>query len=394
MKILTTNAGSSSLKISLFETQKKEPVLKAKIHIDGIKNKNCLVIFESETHEFNQAIEIINHCEAFEIALFTLLESGCIKDLKEIDAVGHRIVHGGEYFKKSTVINKKEEKYIEKLIPLAPLHNPVNLESLKAAKHFLKKIPHIGVFDTAFHQNIPEENFLYAIPRKYYEKQKIRRYGFHGLNHKFVSQTASKILKNDKAKIISCHLGNGSSICASIGGLSVDTSMGFTPLEGVIMGTRSGSIDPGIIFYLLKEEKIPAKKLYKILNEESGLKALSGISQDMREIYAASLANDPRAIQTIEILSDSIAKIIGAYMTVLNGVDAIVFTGGLGEKAFYVREKVINRLAFAGIQIDKTKNKKHDLEIQKKDSKAKIFVMESDEQKEIALETLKILESK
>ncbi len=237
MKILTTNAGSSSLKISLFETKNKDLVLRAKIHIDGIKSKNCLVIFESDTHEFNQNIEILNHEEAFEIALFTLIESGTVKDLKEIDAVGHRIVHGGEFFKKSTLINAKEEKLIEKLIPLAPLHNPVNLESLKAAKKFLKRIPHIGVFDTAFHQNISEDKFLYAIPRNFYEKNHIRKYGFHGLNHKFVSETAAEILKDKDAKIISCHLGNGSSICASLGGKSIDTSMGLTPLEGVIMGT-------------------------------------------------------------------------------------------------------------------------------------------------------------
>jgi acetate kinase len=391
MKILTTNAGSSSLKISLFENKKDNLILKAKIHIDGIKTRNCLVIFESDTHEFKQDIEITNHCEAFEIALFTLLEAKCIENLKEINGVGHRIVHGGDIFKTGTQINKKEEKTIEKLFPLAPLHNPVNLESLRIAKRFLKKIPHIGVFDTSFHQNISVENYLYAIPQEFYEKKHIRKYGFHGLSHKYVSETVSTLLKNPQAKIISCHLGNGSSICASLGGKSIDTSMGFTPLEGVIMGTRSGSIDPGIIFYLLKEGKIPAKKLYKILNEESGLKALSGISHDMREIYAASLAGDTRAIQTIDILSNSIAKFIGQYLTTLNGVDAIIFTGGLGEKAFYVREKVIKKLAFAGIEIDKSKNKKNETEIQKTNSKAKIFVLESDEQKEIAIETLQIL---
>lgn len=391
MKILTTNAGSSSLKIALFKKEKDSLSRQAEVHIDGIGNKNCLIIFEGETHEFKENIEILNHKEAFEIGLFSLLESKHLSSLKEINAVGHRIVHGGESFKKSTEIKRKEEKIIEKLSPLAPLHNPVNLESLKIAKHFLKKVPHIGVFDTAFHQSLSEENFIYPIPRSFYEKNQIRRYGFQGISHKFVSEKAQKILKKENAKIISCHLGNGSSICASIGGKSIYTSMGLTPLEGVIMGTRSGSIDPGIIFYALNELKIPAKKLYKILNENSGLLALSEISHDMREIYAASLAGEKKALRSIEMLSQSIAKEISASLSVINGADAIVFTGGLGEKAFYVREKVINKLNFAGISLDKVKNKKHETEVHKKDSKSKIFILKTDEEKEIALETLKAI---
>jgi len=392
MIILTINAGSSSLKISIFE-KKKSLTEKAFIHIDGISKKNCHILYNSKTHEFNQEIEIKNHSEALEIGLFTLLESEALNSLEDISAIGHRIVHGGELYKEAIKIDKDVLKNLEKISSIAPLHNPVNIESYKESLKYFKKTPQIAIFDTAFNQSIEEKNYLYAIPKFFYKDHKIRKYGFHGISHNFVTKEALKLLKNDKAKIISCHIGNGASITATIGGKAIDTSMGFTPLEGIIMGTRSGSIDPGLIFHILDKLKISSKKLYKLLNEESGLKAISEISHDMREIYASSLAKDEKAILAIEMLSSSIKKTIGAYLAELNGADAIVFTGGLGEKAFYVREKALSTLKFAGIEIDKTKNKKNELEIHKTNSKTKIFIIKSDEQKEIAIETHRFLEN-
>ena len=389
MKILTINAGSSSLKASLFEKTKEL----VKIQIDGINRDKCKFTYKSADKNIGQHQKIKNHETALTFALELLLKNKAIKDLEEIKATGHRVVHGGEKYTKSVKIDANVLKTIEKLSNLAPLHNPVNLEAIKAAKKLLpKNSKHIAIFDTSFHQTIPEKGYLYGLPFKLYKKESIRRYGFHGTNHKYVIETALKKMKKKKAKIVSCHIGNGSSITASIDGNSVDTSMGFTPLEGIIMGTRCGSIDPAITFHLQKNLKMKATDVDTLLNKESGLLGVSGISSDMRDIYAKYKEKDQNAIRTIELLAYQIAKYIGSYAAAMNGLDAIVFTGGLGEKAFYVREKVIDYLEFLGFKLDKTKNKASKVdyidEISK--GKKKIFVIKANEAYQIAKETFNL----
>ena len=389
MKILTINAGSSSLKISLFQNKKET----TQIIIDGINKNRCKFSYKSKNKDIGQHKKFKNHEIAFKFSLELLTKYQAIKDLKEIEAVGHRVVHGGEKYNQSIKIDSRVIKTIDKLSNLAPLHNPVNLAAIKIAKKLLpRKTKHIAVFDTSFHQTMPEKAYLYGIPYKLYKKESIRRYGFHGTNHKFVINTAIKNTKKRKSKIVSCHLGNGASITAAVNGKSVDTSMGFTPLEGIIMGTRSGSIDPAISFHLQKNLKLKADQVDKLLNKESGLIGLSEISSDMRDIYEKYKDKDERAIRTIEVLSYQIAKYIGAYSAAMNGLDTIIFTGGLGEKAFYIREKVIAYLEYLNFKIDKIKNKKSKGEYFDEISKGKnkIFVIKANEAFQIAKETLDI----
>ena len=387
MKILTINAGSSSLKASLFEN-KKELV---KVHIDGINRDKCKFTYKAADKNIGQHQKIKNHEEALKFALELLIKNKAIENLKEIQAVAHRVVHGGEKYTKSVKIDANVLKTIQKLSNIAPLHNPVNLEAIKAAQKLLpKNTKHIAIFDTSFHQTMPEKAYLYGLPLKLYKKEAIRRYGFHGTNHKYVIDTALKTMKKKKAKIVSCHLGNGASITAAINGESVDTSMGFTPLEGIIMGTRCGSIDPAITFHLQENLKMKAKDVDKLLNKESGLLGLSEISSDMRDIYAKYKEKDENAIRTMEVLSYQIAKYIGAYAAAMNGLDAIVFTGGLGEKAFYIREKVVDYLEYLEFKIDKSKNKSSKGENVDQISKGskKIFVIKANEAYQMAKETL------
>lgn len=385
MKILVINCGSSSLKFKLFEEEK----LLAQGHIDGINQNHCQFFFNTNLEQNVQKLFIKNHKDALKISLKTLLKSGRISSYKEISAVGHRIVHGGEKFVKSTKIDSGVIKEIKKLSSLAPLHNPVNLEGVLACQKLIKRTPQIAVFDTAFHQTMPEKAFIYGIPYDFYEKENIRRYGFHGTSHKFVIEKAIKILKKKNLKIISCHLGNGSSITASLNGKSIDTSMGFTPLEGIIMGTRSGNIDPAIIFHL--EKKYSKESVEEILLKKSGILGLSKISSDMRKIYEKSLQKDKLANLTLEILSYQIAKYCGAYAAGLNGLDSLIFTGGIGENAFYIREKVCKYLEFLGAKLDKTKNTKNEELISNPKSKIKIFVIKTDEELQIARETAAIV---
>ncbi|MBI2634506.1 acetate kinase [Candidatus Peregrinibacteria bacterium] len=391
MKILAINSGSSSLKLTLFDF-KKTAVELAKIHLDGIGQKNCRFTFKSADKNIGQNMHIKNHEAGLKFALQLLQKHGPIKNPAEIDRVGHRVVHGGEKYTKASLIDAQLIKTVEKLSNLAPLHNPINLETIKACKKLLPRIWQIAVFDTAFHQTMPEKAFLYGLPYKLYEKEKIRRYGFHGINHQYVTEKTLKLLKKKNPKIISCHLGNGSSITASINGKSIDTSMGFTPLEGVIMGTRSGSIDPAITFHLQHNLKMKPDSVDHLLNYESGLLGLSGISSDMRDIYHSIKKNHEKAQLAIEILAYQIAKYCGAYAAAMQGLDAIIFTGGLGEKAFYVREKVCEYLNFLSIKLDKKKNEKatkiEDLaEISHHKSKIKIFVIAANEAMQIAKET-------
>ena len=386
MKILVVNAGSSSIKSKLFEKKKDfEPI--AKFHIDGIGLTRCKLIFKSENKNIGLHQKVKNHEEGIKLLLKTLTSTKTIENLKEIKAVGHRVVHGGEKYSEPTKIDARVIKTIDKLSTLAPLHNPANLQAIKACKKLLPRIPQVAVFDTAFHQTMPEKAYLYGLPYEYYKKHNIRRYGFHGTSHQYVTEKAIKLLKKKNLKIISCHIGNGSSITASINGKSIDTSMGFTPLEGIIMGTRSGSIDPAIVLHLQKKLKMKPDKVDELLNHESGLKGLSQISPDMRNIYAKYLTKDPRAILTIEILSYQIAKYIGAYAATLNGLDALIFTGGLGEKAFYVRQKACDYLTHLGVKLNTKRNENCEELISDGKSRTKVFVFHTNEEKQIALET-------
>lgn len=385
MKILVINCGSSSLKFSLFESGRDLKETASGL-IDKIGSSDCKLTYKNleknrEKH-IGIKVKIKNHTEAVRKALQTL-------NTKNIKLVAHRVVHGGEKYSKPTLISTAVIKTIKTLSPLAPLHNPINLEGILACKKLLPRVKQAAVFDTAFYQTLEEKTYLYAIPQEFYRKHGIRRYGFHGTNHKYVTEKAIRLLKNKpNLKIISCHLGNGSSITASFNGKAVDTSMGFTPLEGVPMGTRSGSIDPSIVLKIQELKKFTPKRAAEFLNNECGLKGLSGISSDMRDIYASYLKKDKNAVLAIEHLSYAIAKYIGAYTASLNGLSALIFTGGLGEKAFYVREKVCEYLGYIGIELDKSKNQKCEEVISNSKSKVKVFVIEASESYQIAKEAL------
>ena len=388
MKILVINCGSSSLKFQLIEQGKTQLIL-ANGFIDAINLPTCKFTFNSKTKNINIALKIKNHKEAIKLGLETLLNSEVINTYTDIGKVGHRVVHGGEKYTKPTKIDTKVLKDIKALSHLAPLHNPPNIEGIEECKKILPKVKHIAVFDTGFHSTMSEKAFLYALPYKFYTKQKIRRYGFHGESHKYVIGKALKKIKKKNTKIISCHLGNGSSITAYQNKV-IDTSMGMTPMEGIMMGTRSGSIDPGILIYLQTYLKYTPKKINYLLNYESGLKGVSKISSDMRNIFKASKEGKEKAILTIEMLAYQLAKQIGAYIAALNGVDAIIFTGGIGENAFYVREKALKHFEYLGFKIDKKKNKNCDEEIHDKNSKVKVFVIPTNESLQIAQDIINI----
>ncbi len=394
MKILILNSGSSSLKGAFFKKIKKNNfLLLANLHVDNIKKENCKFTFKSNKKNIGQKYEIKNHKQGLKLFLETLLKTNLIKTKSEIKLIGHRVVHGEEKYIKATKITPEVIKKIEKLSSLAPLHNPINLKVIKSSKKLFPKIKQIAVFDTAFYNTIPEKAFLYGLPYSFYKKHKIRKYGFHGTNHKYIINEAIELLNKKtkkEQKIISCHLGNGSSITASIDGKAVDTSMGFTPLEGIIMGTRSGSIDPAIIFHIEKNLKMKNSEIHNLLNNESGLKGLSEISSDMRKIYEKSLKGNKKAQLTIEILSYQIAKYCGGFAAATNGLSCIIFSGGLGENAFYVREKVCEYLEFLGVKINKKLNQKNNLEISTNKSKIKILIIPANEELQIAKEISKI----
>lgn len=352
--------------------------------MEEIGSQNCKFIYKGFGKNVGQKETIKNHEQGVKL-LFKWL------DPKEINAIGHRVVHGGEKYQTAVKIDKKVLKEIEKLNHLAPLHNPINLKCILTCQQILPKVKQVAVFDTAFHQTMPPEAYLYGLPMTLYKKHGIRRYGFHGSSHKYVTDEALKKLSKTtkKAKVISCHLGNGSSITASIGGKSIDTSMGFTPLEGVMMGTRSGSVDPALVLQLAKTNGIEATE--KLLQKESGLLGFSDISSSMWEIHQKSLKNDHQAHLTIDTLSYQIAKYCGSYVAALSGLDALIFTGGLGENAWYVREKVCAYLEFLGLKIDKKANKNNNEDISTSDSKVKVFIIKTDEERQIAKETMEVL---
>lgn len=393
MKILVINCGSSSLKFQLIDSETEAVAAKGlceRIGIDGSR----LVYTPAGGEKKETVTPMKDHTEAVRLVLDALTdkESGVIESLSEIDAVGHRLVHGGEKFASSTLINEEVIAAITECNDLAPLHNPANLIGIRACQELMPGVPQAGVFDTAFHQTMPEESYLYAIPYEYYEKYKVRRYGFHGTSHSYVSKRAAELLgKNyEELKIIVCHLGNGASVSAVKNGKCVDTSMGLTPLEGLVMGTRSGDIDPAIIEFIAHKENKTIDEMMEILNKKSGMYGISGyLSSDSRDLEEAYRAGKPEGIRTFKACSHRIAKYIGAYTAVMNGVDVICFTAGIGENSALTRKLVCEHLGYLGITLDEEQNKKRgeDVIISTADSRVKVMVIPTNEELAIARET-------
>lgn len=394
MLVFVLNAGSSSLKYQLIDAQSAEVKangLVERIGIDGILK------YEIGTHKnLTFEVDIPSHKEAIELVLEKLThdETKVIDSIKQINAIGHRVVHGGEYFNKSVIINDEVIEKIEALIPLAPLHNPAHLLGINICRELMPDIPNVAVFDTAFHQTMQEENFLYAVPYEDYTNHHLRKYGFHGTSHYYVSNEANKLLKKQNSKIIVCHLGNGSSMCAVQDGKSIATSMGLTPLEGLVMGTRSGDIDASVVVYLMEKKGLNPYEIIDYLNKKSGLLGVSGVSSDLREVLKAAKDGDKRSAIAIKIICNRIKKYMCSYAGLMGGVDAICFTAGIGENAAIIRELACENLDFIGIQLDKEKNDKREdgiREIQKDNSKTKIYIIPTNEEYVIAKDTYKLV---
>ena len=397
MKVLVLNCGSSSIKYQFIDTETETALAKGMVERIGMTGA-VLSHKRYDGESIKIAGEILDHQIAIEYVIAILMSAnhGVIKDIKEIEAVGHRVVHGGETFSGSVKINDEVIKVLQDNIELAPLHNPPNIKGIQAVMRILKETPQVGVFDTAFHSKMPPQSFLYGIPYELYKKYKIRRYGFHGTSHLYVSQKAAQTLgkKVEELKIITAHLGNGCSIAAVNNGVSVDTSMGFTPLEGLLMGTRSGDLDPSLILYIMGKEGLSLHEANTLLNKHSGLIGLSGESSDMREIIAAVKDERKKAIYAFDIFCYRIKKYIGAYTAAMGGLDALVFTGGIGENAVEVREKVCENMEYLGINLDKLKNESGELTISDSTSKVSVFRIPTNEELVIALDTAKIVAEK
>jgi acetate kinase len=395
MKIFVLNSGSSSIKYQLIQMPEKEVIAKGLVEKIGLEGS--AVIHKANEMEIKFEKKIKDHTEGIK-TVFEILtndETGSLKHVDEIEAVGHRVVHGGEDFSGSVLVDDKVIKALIKNIDLAPLHNPPNLEGIYAINKLLPEVPQVGVFDTAFHQTMPRHSYMYAIPYRLYENYKIRRYGFHGTSHKYVSHRACEVLglDYDKTKIITCHLGNGSSIAAIKHGKSVDTSMGLTPNEGLIMGTRTGDIDAGAVLFIQDKEKLDLNGMNKLINKESGVFGISGVSPDMRELESAAEDGNERAQLALDMFHYRIRKYIGAYAAVMGGVDLIVFTGGIGENADLSREAICRDFEFLGLEFDKSKNKglrSKEALINADNSKVKVMVIPTDEEMAIAMETERI----
>lgn len=388
-KVLAINAGSSSLKFQLFEMPEETVLARGLIERIGFKKSEFIMEADSIKETITKDME--DHEEAVKLLLAQLLESEVIKSYDEIEAVGHRVVHGGEYFTKSVLIDDDVIAKIDELSELAPLHNPPNLTGIHAFKEALPLMPMVAVFDTAFHQTMPESSYIYSLPYEYYEKYGIRKYGFHGTSHKYVAERAAVLLDKplDQLRLITCHLGNGASITAIDKGKSLDTSMGFTPLAGVTMGTRSGDVDPAIIPYIMEKTGMSAPEVIDVFNKKSGLLALSGISNDLRDILAEIDTNE-RAQLALDIFSDRIHRYIGSYAARMAGVDAIIFTAGVGENSQVVRSEILNGLEFMGVYWDPVKNERCDKEdfINYPHSPVKVMIIPTDEEVMIARDTI------
>ena len=394
MKILVINCGSSSLKYQLIDMDGEKVLCKGLCERIGMESS--MITHEANGHKATTPAIFPTHTEAFAevVKKMTTGEGKCINDVSEIDAIGHRVVHGGEKFKASCLITDDVINTIRELSPLAPLHNPAGILGIEAARKVFGNIPMVAVFDTAFHSTMPPKAYMYAIPYEYYEKYGVRRYGFHGTSHKYVSQQAAEMLGRpmEELRLITCHLGNGSSICAINRGKSYDTSMGFTPLDGLPMGTRAGNIDPAIIEFLSEHEKLSAHEVINILNKKSGMLGISGVSSDFRDLDAAVEEGNSRAALAKDMFNLSVKKIIGSYIAEMGGVDAIVFTGGIGENVGHIRKAAVEGLEFMGVKLDEAKNDvtRSDGFIEAADSKVKILVVKTNEELAIARDTLEL----
>jgi acetate kinase len=400
MKILVLNCGSSSIKYQLYDEKSPDWRVMGKGVVEKIGLKGSFLKHQKENGDkVLLEGEILDHQTGIDYILGVLVspKHGCIADLNDIDAVGHRVVHGGEEFNSSVFISPEMIRKMEECIELAPLHNPPNLKGIEAIQQLLPHVPQVGVFDTAFHQTMPKHAYMYGIPYSLYKKYGIRRYGFHGTSHRFVSKRACEILGVDynKMKIISCHLGNGASIAAIKNGQSVDTSMGFTPLEGLIMGTRAGDLDLGAVTYIMDKELIGTRSASILFNKHSGMLGVTGISSDMREIEEAALSGDTMAQLGLEMYDYRIKKYVGSYIAAMGGVDILIFTGGIGENGDITRSGVCKDMEFLGIELDENVNKGlrgKEMVISKKDSRITVMVVPTNEELVIAQDTKVIVE--
>ncbi|MBP7211134.1 MAG: acetate kinase [Paludibacteraceae bacterium] len=396
MKILVLNCGSSSVKFKLFDMDKKIVLTQGGVEKLGMKDSFLkMTLPNGEKKVFNDFM--LDHHVAIALILKILVSKdyGAIKSLDEIDAVGHRVVHGGENFNKSVIITKEVTDGVKACIDMAPLHNPANLEGIDTISKILPKVPQVAVFDTAFHQTMPEYAYMYGIPYELYQKYKVRRYGFHGTSHRYVSRHVCEFLgvEQEGKRIITCHIGNGGSITAIKDGKSIDTSMGFTPLEGLLMGTRSGNVDPGALDFLVEKEQLTSTSLSNLLNKKSGVLGVSGVSSDMRDLDAAAKDGNHRAELALKMYAYSILKYIGAYTAVLGGLDILVFTGGVGENQIEMRAKICNGLKYLGIEIDDNRNqvRGQDAIISSDSSRVTVAVIPTDEEFMIAIDTMELV---
>ncbi|MDG4850495.1 acetate kinase [Peribacillus frigoritolerans] len=391
-KVMAINAGSSSLKFQLFEMPSEKVITKGIVERIGLKNSAFTLSVEGEN--VSETVDIPNHEVAVGLLLKKLIDHRIIDSFEEIDGVGHRVVHGGEVFSDSVLITEDVIEEIEKLSELAPLHNPANITGIQAFRRILDDVPAVAVFDTAFHQTMAAGSYLYSLPLEYYEKYGIRKYGFHGTSHKYVSQRAAEMIGRpiEQLRLISCHLGNGASITAIKGGKSIDTSMGFTPLAGVTMGTRSGNIDPALIPYIMEKTGKTADEVLDVLNKESGMLALSGFSSDLRDIQVEADKGNERAELALKVFADRIHKYIGSYSAKMGGVDGIIFTAGIGENSQTIRGRILEGLEFMGVYWDKDLNhtKGKEAFINTPYSPVKVMVIPTNEEIMIVRDTVKI----
>ncbi len=397
MKILVINSGSSSIKFQFYNMTTSQILAKGLVEKIGLKGSQIkytredgqLVLFKGDILDHKMGIEYL-------LGILTSQKHGCINDLKDIDAVGHRVVHGAEHFNSSVLITDEVIEAMEQCVDLAPLHNPPNLKGIYAMRSLLPDVPQVGVFDTAFHQTMPDYAYLYALPYSLYKNYGIRRYGFHGTSHRYVSKRACEILgvNYTEQKIISCHLGNGASVAAIDRGKSVDTSMGMTPVEGLIMGTRSGDLDIGVYNFIMEKEEINRQTAYVLVNKHSGVLGISGVSSDMREIEKAADEGNYRAKLALRMYEYRVKKYIGAYTAAMNGLDILIFTGGIGENADLTRQGIAGELSYLGIELDETKNKGlrgQEAVISTENSRVKVLVVPTNEEYVIAKDTMDII---
>lgn len=397
MKVLVINAGSSSLKYQLIDMDTETLLAKGLCERIGLDGANLQHTNIAQDKKVKIESKMENHADAIKLVVDALVDAnhGVINDMSEIGAVGHRVVHGAEHFADSFIIDGKVKEALEMCTPLAPLHNPPNITGIEACEKIMPGVKQVAVFDTSFHQTMPAKAYMYGLPYKFYEEHKVRKYGFHGTSHKYVAAEAAKMLGKapEDLKIITCHLGNGSSITAVDGGKSVDTTMGFTPLDGTIMGTRTGTMDPAVITYMM-DMGLDSKQINTIVNKESGVYGVSGVSSDFRDLSAAADNGNERAQLALDMFTYGVKKYIGSYAAAMGGVDAIVFTAGVGENDSYTREKSVEGLEFMGVKIDKEKNKVRGqkTDISAPDATVKTLVIPTNEELMIAIDTKRLVE--